>query len=136
MFFVILMNKYYIKGELKSIDYFLENGWEAEEYQIIDLVNDFSITYDELNAVTEIVDQKPNQILMVGFNRRFAPVSVELNKTFSKITLSNNDIFHKDFSQSIDNVFLTKIFSLENFYYKKNETKEHYTKCTNQVYRA
>lgn len=43
-------------------------------------------------------------------------------KAFSKITLSNNDIFHKDFSQSIDNVFLTKIFSLENFYYKKNET--------------
>ncbi|HNJ58782.1 MAG TPA: Gfo/Idh/MocA family oxidoreductase, partial [Chitinophagaceae bacterium] len=44
------------------------------------------ITYEELEAVTEVVNQKPNQLLMVGFNRRFAPVSVELNKTFSKIT--------------------------------------------------
>lgn len=44
------MNEYYIKGELKSIDYFLENGWKAEEYQIIDLVDGFSINYEELNA--------------------------------------------------------------------------------------
>lgn len=40
----------YIKGELKSLDYFLQNGWKAEEYQIVDLVNAFSITYEELNA--------------------------------------------------------------------------------------
>lgn len=44
------MNEYCIKGELKSIDYFLQNGWKAEECQIVDLVNAFSITYEELNA--------------------------------------------------------------------------------------
>lgn len=44
------MNEYYIKGELKSLDYFLQNGWKAEEHRIIDLVNDFTILYDELNA--------------------------------------------------------------------------------------
>ena len=40
----------YIRGELKSIDYFLQNGWKADENKIIDLVDDFSITYEELNA--------------------------------------------------------------------------------------
>lgn len=53
------MNEYYIKGELKSLDYFLQNGWKAEEHHIIDLVNDFSILYDELNAelnLKEITD--------------------------------------------------------------------------------
>ncbi len=44
------------------------------------------LTYDELETITEKIKQYPNQILMVGFNRRFAPVSVELNKIFSKVT--------------------------------------------------
>ncbi|MBS1671496.1 MAG: bi-domain-containing oxidoreductase [Bacteroidetes bacterium] len=44
------------------------------------------LTYEELEIITEKIKQYPNQILMVGFNRRFAPVSVELNKIFSKIT--------------------------------------------------
>ena len=42
-------------------------------------------------------------------------------KEFSKITLANNDMLHKDFSQSIDNSFLTRVFCLQNYYYKKNE---------------
>lgn len=53
---------YYIKGELKSIDYFLENGWEAEEYQIIDLVNDFSITYYELNTELTLKEIQNQQL--------------------------------------------------------------------------
>lgn len=44
------------------------------------------ISYSELEEVTNMVNQKPNLTLMVGFNRRFAPVSVELHKIFSKIT--------------------------------------------------
>jgi len=44
------------------------------------------LTYEELEIITEKIKQYPNQILLVGFNRRFAPVSVELNKIFSKVT--------------------------------------------------
>lgn len=53
------MDEYYIKGELKSLDYFLQNGWKAEEHCIIDLVNNFIVLYDELNAelnLKEITD--------------------------------------------------------------------------------
>lgn len=42
-------------------------------------------------------------------------------KYFSKISLHSNDLLHKDFSQSIDNVFLTRTFCLQNYYYQKNE---------------
>jgi len=44
------------------------------------------LTYEELNTITEKIQHHTNQILMVGFNRRFAPVCVELNKIFSNIT--------------------------------------------------
>ncbi len=53
------MREFYIKGKLKSIDYFLQNGWKAEKNFIIDVVNDFSIYYEELNAelnLKEITD--------------------------------------------------------------------------------
>lgn len=53
------MRELYIKGKLKSIDYFLQNGWKAEKNFIIDVVNDFSIYYEELNAelnLKEITD--------------------------------------------------------------------------------
>lgn len=53
------MGEFYIKGKFKSIDYFLQNGWKAEENYIIDIVNDFSIYYEELNAelnLKEITD--------------------------------------------------------------------------------
>lgn len=42
-------------------------------------------------------------------------------KHFSKISLYNNDLLHKDFSQSIDNAFLTRIFCLQDYYYQKNQ---------------
>ena len=40
----------------------------------------------ELASIDAIMQQNTKALLMVGFNRRFAPVSVELNKLFSKIT--------------------------------------------------
>lgn len=55
--------KYYIKGELKSVDYFLQNGWKAEESFIIDNVNNFSIMNYELNSklnLIEITDYQTN----------------------------------------------------------------------------
>lgn len=42
-------------------------------------------------------------------------------KYFSKISLYNNDVLHKDFSQSIDNAFLTRIFCIQDYYYQKNQ---------------
>lgn len=40
-------------------------------------------------------------------------------KEFSQITLLNNDMLHKDFSQSMDNIFLTKVFGLQDYYFCK-----------------
>ena len=53
------MNEYYIKGELKSSIWFLENGWTKHKNDIEDESAYFNITYDELNAelnLKEITD--------------------------------------------------------------------------------
>lgn len=53
------MNEYYIKGELNSLRWFLENGWTKHKNYIEDESTDFNITYDELNAelnLKEITD--------------------------------------------------------------------------------
>ncbi len=40
------------------------------------------ITHDELLEIVKTADQKPDLSVMVGFNRRFAPMAVELKKYF------------------------------------------------------
>lgn len=40
----------------------------------------------ELASIQTLVEQNNQSLVMVGFNRRFAPVAVELNNLFSKIT--------------------------------------------------
>ena len=40
-------------------------------------------------------------------------------KEFSQISLNKNDSLYKDFSQSMDNSFLTRIFSLHHYYFSK-----------------
>jgi predicted dehydrogenase/threonine dehydrogenase-like Zn-dependent dehydrogenase len=43
-----------------------------------------AICEEELNAVKEELSRRPSQILMVGFNRRFAPLAQELKEFFDK----------------------------------------------------
>jgi len=40
------------------------------------------LTEQQLREIIELVEQHPDRILMVGFNRRFAPMAVEVKKVF------------------------------------------------------
>lgn len=44
------------------------------------------LTYEDLETIKQTVEDKPHLNLMVGFNRRFAPVSTTLKKHFETIT--------------------------------------------------
>lgn len=44
------------------------------------------LTLDELNKITQCIDESPNQLVMVGFNRRFAPLVREMKKLLEAVT--------------------------------------------------
>ena len=53
---------------------------------------------DELKEIIDAVEQNPNRLVMVGFNRRFAPMSVELkNRLAGKTPLCMNYICNAGF---------------------------------------
>ena len=50
---------YYLKGELKPLIWFLENGWEAQKCSIYKPNSFFELTYEELDSelyLKEITD--------------------------------------------------------------------------------
>ena len=57
------MDYYYLKGHLKPLSWFLENGWEGQEVSIIELDTGFALYYAELDSelyLKEITDYNYN----------------------------------------------------------------------------
>ena len=53
------MDYYYLKGHLKPLSWFLENGWECRGDSIVELNTVFVLTYEELDSelyLKEITD--------------------------------------------------------------------------------
>lgn len=53
------MDYYYLKGHLKPLSWFLENGWKGQENSIIELNTEFELSYEELDSelyLKEITD--------------------------------------------------------------------------------
>lgn len=57
------MKEYYLKGYLKPLSWFLENGWKGQENTIIELNTGFALYYGELDSelyLKEITDYNYN----------------------------------------------------------------------------
>jgi threonine dehydrogenase-like Zn-dependent dehydrogenase/predicted dehydrogenase len=74
-----------------------EEVFQSKENQVVFVASrhDSHATYvekplclneEELISIQSLMEKNSQTLLMVGFNRRFAPVAVELNNLFSKIT--------------------------------------------------
>ena len=49
-----------------------------------------ALTYDELDRILTTVDATGNDRVMVGFNRRFAPLLVEMRERFGRVIRTDN----------------------------------------------
>ena len=53
------MDYYYLKGYLKPLSWFLENGWKCQGNSIVELNTEFELSYEELDSelyLKEITD--------------------------------------------------------------------------------
>ena len=53
------MDYYYLKGHLKPLSWFLENGWKCKGDSIVELNTEFTLSYEELDSelyLKEITD--------------------------------------------------------------------------------
>ena len=53
------MDYYYLKGHLKPLSWFLENGWKCQGNSIVELNTEFELSYEELDSelyLKEITD--------------------------------------------------------------------------------
>jgi polar amino acid transport system substrate-binding protein len=63
---------------------YVEKALKANKHVFVE--KPLCLNETELASIDAIMQKNSTALLMVGFNRRFAPVSVELNRLFSKIT--------------------------------------------------
>ena len=57
------MDYYYLKGHLKPLSWFLENGWKCHGNSIVELNTEFVLSYEELDSelyLKEITDYNYN----------------------------------------------------------------------------